>query len=101
MNSVLLISVFLMMTYGPVYAQRMLPTNPGAIFYNGKVVTIDPEYHVSEAFAVRNGLFLAVGSSAEVQALAGPFSLDDRLVTSKSLKLFNILPGVINSIKVL
>lgn len=62
---------FLMLTLSQVHAQRMLPVSPDAIFYNGKVVTIDPESHISEAFAVRAGRFLAVGSTLEVQALAG------------------------------
>ena len=65
------IVVFLFLQ-APVYAQRMLPIIPDAVFYNGKIVTIDPEYHVDEAFAVQDGRFFAVGTSAEVRALAGP-----------------------------
>ena len=50
---------------------------PGAgaadlIIANGKVTTLDPAAPNATAFAVRDGKFIAVGSDAEVRALAGP-----------------------------
>lgn len=44
----------------------------GLIFVNGSVVTVDPDSSVAEALAVGQGVILAVGSRAEVEALAGP-----------------------------
>ncbi|MGM0613360.1 MAG: amidohydrolase, partial [Bacteroidota bacterium] len=38
------------------------------IFTDGKVYTVDDSMNVAEAFAVRNGRFLAVGSDAEITA---------------------------------
>jgi len=40
------------------------------VFYNGKVVTMDPEGRVAEAVAVRGGRILRVGSSEECLELA-------------------------------
>ena len=43
-----------------------------AIFTNGRVYTVDDEQPWAEAFAVRDGRFMAVGSNDEIIALAGP-----------------------------
>ncbi len=53
-------------------AQRMLPTVPDLILINGKVITVDAEARVSEAMAIKGDRFHALGSNAEVKALAGP-----------------------------
>lgn len=42
------------------------------VFTNGKVVTVDSKSTIAQAFAVKNGKFLAVGSSAEIQSRVGP-----------------------------
>ncbi|MBW8853112.1 MAG: amidohydrolase [Bradyrhizobium sp.] len=42
-----------------------------AIFINGKVVTVDDDSRVAQAFAIRDGKFLSVGSTAEIQRHAG------------------------------
>jgi predicted amidohydrolase YtcJ len=42
-----------------------------AIFINGKVVTVDDDSRVAQAFAIKDGKFLSVGSTAEIQTLAG------------------------------
>jgi len=39
-------------------------------FLNGKVVTIIPNERIAEAFAMKSGEFLAVGSNAEIRKLA-------------------------------
>jgi predicted amidohydrolase YtcJ len=50
-----------------------LPTGaPDIIFYNAKVVTVDPRFSVVRAFAVKDGRFTAVGDDATIQRLAGP-----------------------------
>jgi predicted amidohydrolase YtcJ len=83
--------LFLMLAYGSAYAQRMQNVNPDTIFYNGKIITIDADSHVSESFAIRNGLFLAVGSTNEIMALKGP---DTRLV---DLNGHAVIPGLIDN----
>lgn len=45
---------------------------PDLVFYNGKVLTVDREFRVAEAVAVRDGRVLAVGSNAEIRPLIGP-----------------------------
>lgn len=42
------------------------------IFVNGQVLTVDREFSVAEALAVRDGRILAVGVDADIEALAGP-----------------------------
>jgi predicted amidohydrolase YtcJ len=42
------------------------------VFFNGKVLTVDAEFTVAEALAVRDGRVLAVGDEDAVLALAGP-----------------------------
>ncbi len=44
---------------------------PDAIYYQGKVVTVDDAFSIKEAFAVKDERFVAVGSNAEIRALAG------------------------------
>jgi predicted amidohydrolase YtcJ len=44
---------------------------PDLIVYNAKVDTVDDRLPRAEAFAVKNNRFLAVGSSADMRALAG------------------------------
>jgi predicted amidohydrolase YtcJ len=43
-----------------------------AIYINGTVITVDPSKPYAEAFAVTNGRFSAVGSTAEIRRLATP-----------------------------
>lgn len=57
------------------------------IFLGGKVVTVDPQNRITEALAVRAGLIYAIGSNAEIRALAGP---DTQVVDLKGRPL---LPG--------
>jgi predicted amidohydrolase YtcJ len=45
---------------------------PDLIVLNAKVYTVDAAQPRAEAFAVRGGRFVAVGSSADIRTLAGP-----------------------------
>ena len=53
-------------------SQRMLPTAPDLILTNGKIITVDADARVVQAAAIRGDRFLALGTNAEVTALAGP-----------------------------
>ncbi|MES2696745.1 MAG: amidohydrolase [Verrucomicrobiota bacterium] len=64
---------------------------PEAIFHNGKVVTVDGAFSVREAFAVRNGRIEAVGTTAEMRALAGAKTAQHDLGGRF------VLPGLIDS----
>jgi predicted amidohydrolase YtcJ len=54
-----------------MYGQTDLYGPPDAVFYNGKVVTVDSGFSTQQAFAVRGEQFVAVGTNAKVRALAG------------------------------
>jgi predicted amidohydrolase YtcJ len=58
-----------------------------AIYINGKVITVDPSKPYAEAFAVTNGRFSAVGTTAEIRRLATPAT---RIV---DLKGMTVTPG--------
>jgi len=45
--------------------------DPDLVVINGKVYTVDSRQPTAEAFAVRDGRFVAVGSTSEIRALAG------------------------------
>jgi len=51
-------------------AKSRLGLEPDLVLVNGHVLTIDPDLPVAEAFAVKNGRFVAIGSSADVRGLA-------------------------------
>jgi predicted amidohydrolase YtcJ len=42
------------------------------VFVNGKILTVDDAFTVTEALAVRDGRVLAVGCSSDILSLAGP-----------------------------
>ena len=62
---------------------------PDTVFVNGKIVRYDAA--PAEALAVRDGRIAALGSSAEVRALAGP---DTRVI---DLAGRTVIPGLIDS----
>jgi predicted amidohydrolase YtcJ len=88
--NILLLSLFLT---GQAWAQTSqgMTIFADAIFYNGKVVTVDERFSVAQAFAVREGKIMAVGSNREILDLAGAKSR--RL----DLKGKTVLPGFIDT----
>ena len=48
------------------------PFEPDLILVNGRVLTQDDGLPRAEAFAVKDGRFLAVGSNADIRNLASP-----------------------------
>jgi predicted amidohydrolase YtcJ len=44
---------------------------PSHIFHSGKILTVDPQFRVVEALAIRDGRIMAAGSNSEIRALAG------------------------------
>ena len=45
--------------------------HPDLVILNGRIITVDPRDSVAEAAAVKDGRFVAVGSTREIKALAG------------------------------
>ncbi len=72
-------------------AQRMVRQTPDVILYNGKVITVDGASHVSEAVAITGQRFHAIGTNAEVRALAGPGT------RSIDLRGHAVIPGLIDN----
>ncbi|GGF77469.1 amidohydrolase [Azorhizobium oxalatiphilum] len=64
---------------------------PDIILHNGRVTTLDRSNPVASAIAVKDGLFLAVGTDAEVMALKGTGT---RVVDLKGRR---VLPGLIDN----
>ena len=71
------------------YAQSAAPAD--FIFYNGKIVTVDDKFTVAEALAVKAGKIAAVGSTAEVEKVAGDSTV--RI----DLKGKSVIPGLIDT----
>src|ERR1700745_1311114 len=80
-----LLSVFVMES---AIAQQGINAPPDSIFYNGKIITVDSGFTIQQAFAVRGDVYVAVGTNARIQALAGT---NTRLV---DLRGFAVIPGL-------
>jgi predicted amidohydrolase YtcJ len=67
------------------------PQEPDLVVFNARAYTVDPIAPRAEAFAVKSGRFVAVGSSEELRSLIGPRTqtLDARQMT--------IVPGFIDA----
>jgi len=61
------------------------------VLINGKIVTVDQQFSIQEAIAVRDGRILSVGKTSEIQKLAGPGS---RVI---DLQGRSVIPGLIDS----
>ena len=64
---------------------------PSHVFHHGKIVTVDPQFHIVEAMAIRDGRILATGTSDDIVKLAG--SGTERI----DLGGRTVLPGLIDS----
>jgi len=67
------------------------PDRADLILYNGKVITVDEDFSIAQAVAVKDGKFIAVGKNAEVTKFAGP--------QTKMINLHRktVIPGLIDS----
>ncbi len=85
----------LVLTHGVAVEAQDVPPEilayPNLIAYNGKVLTVDEDFSTAQAFAVRDGKFLAVGTNQRIQAMAGP---ETRLI---DLKGRSAVPGFIDT----
>jgi predicted amidohydrolase YtcJ len=72
----------------PVLAQ---PAAVDAIFTNGKIVTVDEQFRIAEAVAVSGDRIVAVGTAADIGALAGTDT------TTTDLGGRTVIPGLIDN----
>ena len=69
-NSIL---VFLILMSSSVLAQSpLIMKYADMVLYNGHIITADNNFSFAEAVAIRDGKFLAVGTTGEILPLAGP-----------------------------
>lgn len=54
------------------YGQASGGIYPDAVYYDAEVITVNPNFTISQAFAVLGDKFVAIGSNAAMLALAGP-----------------------------
>jgi predicted amidohydrolase YtcJ len=64
---------------------------PDLILVNGKVVTVDERFTIAQAFAVKGGRIVAVGSTANMRKLAGPAT---KLIDARGR---TVIPGLIDN----
>ena len=67
-------------------------TDADLILHHGKVITVDPEFHIAEAIAIKNGRITAIGTSAGI--LTAERSSRTRVV---DLSGKTVLPGLIDA----
>ena len=65
--------------------------NVDTILVNGKILTVDNQFSVRDAIAIRDGKIAAVGRSGDIRKLAGPAS---RVI---DLQGHTVIPGLIDS----
>src|SRR5688572_23262700 len=61
------------------------------ILTNGKVITVDDQFRIAQAVAVRDGRFIAVGTNQEINRLAGP---NTRRIDARGR---SVVPGLIDN----
>ena len=70
--SLLILSVSLFLAFGCGPQPPDIGGPADLVLLGGRVVTVDPDHPEAEAVAVRNGRIAAVGTTAEIEATAGP-----------------------------
>ena len=64
------------------------PMNPDMVMFNGNIITVDDNFSIAEAVAVKNDKITGVGSNEDIKKLAGG---NTRLL---DLKGATVLPGI-------
>ncbi len=88
MSHLLRVSTFLCIS---IYSIAATATPPDTILFNGKILTVDPQFSVAEAIAISDGRIVAVGTNTEVLELAA--SQTDQF----DLEGHTVIPGLIDN----
>lgn len=86
---------FLLGTFSYLLAtsQESIPTEVLAyadiVFYNGRILTVDDEFSVAQALAIRDGKILAVGDDSRILKMSGPATKKFDLVGR------TVIPGMV------
>jgi len=85
------VSALLLVIAGLVGATAAWSQTADTVLLNGKILTVDNQFSIREAVAIRDGRIAALGSSADMRKLAGPQS---RVI---DLQGRTVIPGLIDS----
>jgi predicted amidohydrolase YtcJ len=85
----LCLALFAVPHVGAQTIPQELVVYPQTILHNGKLLTVDDGFRTAEAVAIRDGIFLAVGTNQEVMRLRGPST---RVV---DLQGRTVIPGMV------
>ena len=88
-RSTLACAAALVLALAPAARAATVPAD--LVVLNGKVLTVDPAFRVAEAVAIRDGVFVVVGTTAQARALVGPRT---RVVDAAGQ---TVIPGLIDS----
>lgn len=80
--------IALLLTLTAFHAEAQAPDR---ILLNGKIITVDDQFHIAEALAISGERIVAVGSSAEIRALA------DEETEIDDLGGRTVIPGLIDN----
>src|SRR5580658_1734638 len=75
----------------PAVAQSTGVNDADLVVFNAKVYTVDPHMPSAEAFAVKGGRFVAVGSTADIKGLIG------KKTQTLDAQQMTVVPGFIDS----
>lgn len=84
-------SILILSLFGATVGLQAQQLPPDTIMTNGKVITVDDQFRIAEAIAIREGRFVAVGSNSEILNLAGPDT--ERI----DLQGRSVIPGLIDN----
>src|SRR5262245_59527769 len=65
--------------------------SPDIILINGKIITVDDQFSIAQAVAVRGDRIIAVGTNPEITRLAGPAT------RRMDLRGRSVVPGLIDN----
>ena len=74
-----------------VTAMRAQQTSPDVILSNGKIITVDERFTIAQAVAIKGDRIVAVGTTADINRLAGP---NTRRI---DLRGRSMMPGLIDN----
>jgi predicted amidohydrolase YtcJ len=74
-----------------IYSITAAANPPDTIFYNGKILTVDPQFSVAEAVAISDGRIVAIGSNAEI------LELTESQTKQCDLEGHTVIPGLIDN----
>ena len=88
----LFLSILLIFFQFIIFSTRLLAVNfPDLILYNGKIITVDSNFSIAEAVAIKGEYFYDVGSNDDILKLAG------QQTKKINLNGKTVLPGLIDA----